>query len=156
MPCTKAMNWEGKTYSSMVIRGFIKGTPVVEKCFNPRCISRLVIVPKLAPGQSKDDPNHGFRVCVNALVNKFLKPCASTIPLAADEINKLFNCKYFLQLDGMNAYWSIPVCEESKRLTAFHTPDGIYCWNRLLMGGQTKLCRATIGVSRSSRSIYRS
>jgi hypothetical protein len=36
----------------------------------------------------------------------------------------------------MNAYWSIPVCEESKRLTAFHTPDGIYCWNRLLMGAK--------------------
>jgi hypothetical protein len=50
MPCTKAMNWEGKTYSSSVIRGFIRGTPVVEKCSNPRCISRLVIVPKLAPG----------------------------------------------------------------------------------------------------------
>ena len=136
MPCAKAMNWEGKTYSSLVIRGFIRGTPVVEKCSNPRCISRLVIVPKLAPGQSKSDPDHGFRVCVNALVNKFLKPCASTIPLAADEITKLFNCKYFLQLDGMNAYWSIPVCEESKRLTAFHTPDGVYCWNRLLMGAK--------------------
>ena len=80
--------------------------------------------------------NHGFRVCVNTLVNKFLKPCASTIPLAADEINKLFNCKYFLQLDEMNAYWSIPVCEEFKRLTAFHTPDDIYCWNRLLMGAK--------------------
>ena len=51
MPCTKAMNWEGKTYSSLVIRGFIRGTPVVEKCSNPRYISRLVIVPKLAPGQ---------------------------------------------------------------------------------------------------------
>ncbi len=36
----------------------------------------------------------------------------------------------------MNTYWSIPVCEESKRLTAFHTPDGIYCWNRLLMGAK--------------------
>ncbi len=35
-----------------------------------------------------------------------------------------------------NAYWSIPVCAESKRLTAFHTPDGIYCWNRLLMGAK--------------------
>jgi hypothetical protein len=127
MPCTKAMNWEGRIYSSLVIRNFIRGTPVVEKCSNPRCISRLVIVPKIAPGQSKSDPNHGFRVCVNALVNKFLKPCASTTPLAADEITKLFKCKYFLQLDGMNAYWSIPVCEESKRLTAFHTPDGIYC-----------------------------
>ena len=148
MPCTKAMNWEGKTYSSLVIRNFIRGTPVVEKCSNPRCISRLVIVPKLAPGQSKSDPNHGFRVCVNALVNKFLKPCASTIPLAADEITKLFNCKYFLQLDGMNAYWSIPVCEESKRLTAFHTPDGVYCWNRLLINGsQTKLCSPAVGLS---------
>jgi hypothetical protein len=101
-----------------------------------RCISRLVIVPKLAPGQAKDDPDHGFRVCVNTLINKCLKPCASTIPLATDEIRKLFNCKYFLQLDGMNAYWSIPVCEESKRLTAFYTPDGIYCWNRLLMGAK--------------------
>ncbi len=39
-------------------------------------------------------------------------------------------------MDGMNAYWSIPVCEESKRLTAFHTPDGVYCWNRLLMGAK--------------------
>ena len=136
LPCVKAMNWEGKTYTAHVIRGFIKGTPVVETCSNPRCISRLVIVPKLAPGQAKDDPNHGFRVCVNALINKCLKPCASTIPLATDEIRKLFNCKYFLQLDGMNAYWSIPVCEESKRLTAFHTPDGIYCWNRLLMGAK--------------------
>jgi hypothetical protein len=136
LPCVKAMNWEGKSYTAHVIRGFIKGTPVVETCSNPRCISRLVIVPKLAPGQAKDDPDHGFRVCVNALINKCLKPCASTIPLATDEIRKLFNCKYFLQLDGMNAYWSIPVCEESKRLTAFHTPDGIYCWNRLLMGAK--------------------
>ncbi len=96
-------------------------------------VVHLIIVPKLASGQSKSDPNHGFRICVNALVNKFLKPCASTIPLAADEITKLFKCKYFLQLDGMNAYWSILVCEKSKRLTAFHTTDGIYCWNRLLM-----------------------
>ena len=136
LPCVKAMNWEGKAYTAHVIRGFIKGTPVVDPCSNPRCISRLVIVPKMAPGQPKDDPNHGFRVCVNALINKCLKPCASTIPLATDEIRKLFNCKYFLQLDGMNAYWSIPVCEESKRLTAFHTPDGIYCWNRLLMGAK--------------------
>ncbi len=47
LPCVKAINWEGKTYTAHVIRGFIKGTPVVETCSNPRCISRLVIVPKL-------------------------------------------------------------------------------------------------------------
>ncbi len=46
LPCVKAMNWEGKIYTAQVIRGFIKGTPVVETCSNPRCISRLVIVTK--------------------------------------------------------------------------------------------------------------
>ena len=39
LPCVKAMNWEGKTYTAHVIRGFIKGTPVVDPCSNPRCIS---------------------------------------------------------------------------------------------------------------------
>ena len=130
------MNWTGKVATAQLIRGSAQSTPVVQRCPNPRSISRLVIVPKLAPGQAKDDPNHGFRVCVNALINKCIKPDASTIPLAVDEIKKLANCTYFLQLDGANAYWSIPVCDESKRLTAFHTPDGIYCWNRLLMGAK--------------------
>ncbi len=37
----------------------------------------------------KDDPDHGFRVCVNALINKCLKPYASTVPMATDEIKKL-------------------------------------------------------------------
>jgi hypothetical protein len=95
----------------------------------------LVIAPKFAPGQTKDDPDyHGFRVCVNALINKCLKPYASTVPLATDEIKKLHGFRYYLQVDGFSAYWSIPVCEESKRITAFHTPDGVHCWNRLLMG----------------------
>jgi hypothetical protein len=90
----------------------------------------LVIAPKFAPGQEKSDPDHGFRVCVNALVNKCLKPYGSTIPLAVDEIKKLHGYKYYLGVDGFSAYWSIPVCE----VTAFHTPDGIYYWNRLMMG----------------------
>ena len=133
-PCVKAMDWTGKKATAQVIRGFVKSTPVVEQCPLPRCISRLVIAPKYAPGQMKDDPDHGFRVCVNALINKCLKPYASTVPLATDEIKKLYGFNYYLQADGFSAYWSIPVCEESKRLTAFHTPDGIYCWNRLMMG----------------------
>ena len=111
-PCVKAMNWEGKTATCSVIRGFVKATPVVERCTQqPLCISRLVIAPKFAPGQEKSDPDHGFRVCVNALVNKCLKPYGSTIPLAIDEIKKLHGYKYYLGVDGFSAYWSIPVCE---------------------------------------------
>ena len=120
------MDWIGKTATAQVIRGFVRSTPVVESCALPLCISRLVIAPKCDPGQMKDDPDHGFRVCVNALVNKCLKPYANTVPLATDEIKKLSGYKYFLQVGGFSAYWSIPVCEESRRLTAFHTPGGIH------------------------------
>lgn len=136
LPSVKAFDWSSKPATSKIIRDFIKSTPVVSPCANPRCISRLVIVPKLDPGQSKDATEHGFRVTVNALFNKCLKPAASTIPLATSEIKKLHGNKFFLQIDGLSAFWSIPVGEESKRLTAFHTPEGIFCWDRLLMGAR--------------------
>jgi hypothetical protein len=136
LPSVKAFDWQGKPATAKIIRDFIKSTPVVSPCKNPRCISRLVIVPKLAPGQSKGSLDHGFRVTVNALFNKCLKPSASTIPLATDEIKKLHGFLYYLQIDGLFAFWAIPVEEESRRLTAFHTPDGIYCWDRLLMGAK--------------------
>jgi hypothetical protein len=63
-PTVKSMNWEGKTATAKVIRGFTESTPVVQMCPNPRSISRLVIVPKVAPGRPKNGPDHGFRVCV--------------------------------------------------------------------------------------------
>ena len=136
LPTVRSFDWDGKPATSKIIRDFIASTPVVSPCAHPRCISRLVIVPKLDPGQSKESLEHGFRVTVNALFNKCLKPAASTIPLATSEIKKLHNKKFFAQVDGLSAFWSIPVGEESKRLTAFHTPDGIYCWDRLLMGAR--------------------
>jgi hypothetical protein len=52
-PCVKAMDWTGKTATAQVIRGVIRGTPVVEKCSSPLCISRLIIAPKFSPRQSK-------------------------------------------------------------------------------------------------------
>ncbi len=79
-PCVKAMDWTGKTASAQVIRGFVRSTPVVEGCALPLCISRLVIASKFAPGQMKDDPDHGFRVCVNALINNFNPTPLSTYP----------------------------------------------------------------------------
>ncbi len=145
------MNWEGKSATAKVIRGFTESTLVVQRCPNPRSISRIVIVPKLAPGQAKDDPDHGFRVCVNALINKCIKSDASTIPLAVDEIKKLAHCKYFLQLDGANAYWSIPssVRREHEAHSFPHT-------RRTLLlepsshGCEAKLCGSAVGVFRST------
>jgi hypothetical protein len=104
-PCVKAMDWTGKTTASAQVRGFVRSTPVVEQCALPLCISRLVIAPKFAPGQLKDDSDHGFRVSVNALINKCIKPNASTVPSATDEIKKLHGLNYYLQADGFSAYW---------------------------------------------------
>ena len=39
-PTVKSMNWEGKTATAKVIRGFTSSTPVVQRCPNPRSISR--------------------------------------------------------------------------------------------------------------------
>jgi hypothetical protein len=97
----RSFDWDGKPATSKIIRDFIASTPVVSPCAHPRCISRLVIVPKLDPGQNKDSLEHGFRVTVNALFNKCLKPAASTIPLATSEIKKLHNKKFFTEIEAM-------------------------------------------------------
>ncbi len=71
---------------------------------------------------------------MDALVNNCLKPVASTLPLATDEIKKLHGKRYFLKLDAMHAFWAIPLDEESKKLMAFQTHEGMFAWSRLTMG----------------------
>jgi len=75
----------------------------------------------------KDDPDHGFRVCVNALINKCLKLYASTVPLATDEIKKLHGFNYYLQVDGFSAYWST-----FRSTVSVHT--GLYRYARKVKG----------------------
>jgi hypothetical protein len=36
-------------------------------------------------------------------------------------------------MDAMNAFWSIPLDEESKKLLAFQTHEGVFAWSRLIM-----------------------
>ena len=72
-----------------------------------------MIVPKRDPGAPKTADPTSYRVTMNALINAALKPAASTLPLATDEIKKLHHFKYYLQADAANAFWSIPLDEES-------------------------------------------
>jgi hypothetical protein len=136
IPSIRASYYHGKPATRRVLEHFVRTTPVVSKCDHPRCLSRLVIVPKREPGTPKDSPPTSYRVTMNALINNCLKPTASTTPLATDEIKKLHHYKYFLQLDGSQAYWSIPIDEESKRLLAFQTHEGVFAWDRLTMGAR--------------------
>ena len=89
LPTIRAAQYQGKPATCKVLEHFVRTTPVVEKCDDPRCFSRLVIVPKRDPGTTKDTPPTSYRVTMDALINDCLKPVASTLPLATDEIKKL-------------------------------------------------------------------
>ena len=134
LPTVGATYYQGKPATRKVLEHFVRTTPVVEKCDDPRCFSRLVIVPKRDPGTPKDAPPTSYRVTMDALVNNCLKPVASTLPLATDEIKKLHGKRFFLKLDAMHAFWAIPLDEESKKLMAFQTHEGVFAWSRLTMG----------------------
>jgi hypothetical protein len=143
LPTIKAMHYHGKPATCKVLEHFVRTTPVVEKCDDPRCFSRLVIVPKREPGSTKESPPTSYRVTMDALINHCLEPVASmrsilkkkrALPLATDEIKNLHAFKYFLKMDAMNAFWSIPLDEKSKKLMAFQTHEGVFAWSRLTMG----------------------
>ena len=145
LPSIKGVFYNHKPATQKVMEHFVRATPVVEKCDDPRCISRLVIVPKLDPGMPKNSPPTSYRVTMNAIINDCLKPVASTLPLATDEIKKLHGFKYFIKADAMHAYWSIPLDEESKKLLCFQTHEGVFAWNRLTMG-----CRPSSQVQQTA------
>ena len=134
LPTAGATYYHGKPATRKVLEHFVRTTPVVEKCDDPRCFSRLVIVPKLDPGQPKSAPPTAYRVTMDALINHCLKPVASTLPLATDEIKKLHSKRFFFKVDAMHAFWAIPLDEESKKMLAFQTHEGVFAWSRLTMG----------------------
>ena len=136
LPSVRGTYYYGKPATRKILEHFVRTTPVVSRCDHPRCLSRLVIVPKREPGSVKSSDPTGYRVTMNAVINSCIKPTASITPLATDEIKKLHHYKYYLQLDGSQAFWSIPLDEDSKKLLAFQTHEGVFAWDRLTMGAQ--------------------
>ncbi len=61
----KAIHHHGKLATCKVLEHFVSTTPVVEKCDDPGCFSRLVIVPKQEPGSTKESPPISYRVTID-------------------------------------------------------------------------------------------
>ncbi len=61
----KAIYHHGKLATRKVLEHFVSTTPVVEKCDDPRCFSRLVIVPQREPGSTKESPPTSYRVTID-------------------------------------------------------------------------------------------
>ena len=49
-------------------------------------------------------------------------------------LGRCAGAKIFTQLDSTNAYWQIPIHEDSQDLTTFQTSSGAYKWLRATMG----------------------
>lgn len=75
------------------------------------------------------------RLCVDyrALNRKTMKD-KYPLPRIEDKLDCLGGNKYFSSLDLASGYYQVPVAEESKHLTAFITPDGLYEYNRMPFG----------------------
>ena len=77
LPSVRETYYYGKPATRKILEHFVRTTPVVSRCDHPRCLSRLVIVPKREPGSTKDSAPTGYRVTMNAVINGCIKPTAS-------------------------------------------------------------------------------
>lgn len=75
------------------------------------------------------------RLCIDyrALNRKTLKD-KYPLPRIEDKLDCLGGNSLFSSLDLASGYYQVPMAEESKHLTAFVTPDGLYEYNRMPFG----------------------
>jgi hypothetical protein len=59
---------------------------------------------------------------------------AYPLPKVSECLHRLRGSRVFSSLDARAAYWTIPMKEESRHLTAFITPFGLFEWNVLPFG----------------------
>lgn len=75
------------------------------------------------------------RLCIDyrSLNRKTMKD-KYPMPRIEDQLDRLGGNKYFTSLDLFSGYYQVPMSENSKRFTAFVTPDGLYEFERMPFG----------------------
>ena len=86
----------------------------------------MVVVPKRSGA---------IRICVDLKpLNQSVMREVHPIPKVDDTLAQLAGAKLFSKLDANSGFWQIPLAKESRPLTAFITPFGRYCFNKLPFG----------------------
>ena len=97
--------------------------------------SRLILAPKYKGNTPKSALPDGIRVAwAGVSANEQIQKTVPTYPDAWEQMYKVANYKYKFSADGLKQYWSIPLDEKSREVTAFWTPLGLYQFTRLVMG----------------------
>ncbi|GKT37815.1 uncharacterized protein LOC109101758, partial [Aduncisulcus paluster] len=83
----------------------------------------------------KDD---SWRLCIDYReVNKRIHDVAFPLPRIDDFLGHLTGKKFFAALDLVHGYHQLPLAPETKHITAFTTPLGLFEWNVLPFGLKT-------------------
>ena len=124
-----------------VINGKKVKTPLVEPATTTSWSSRLVLAPKYknttakTTADGKKNVPDGIRVTwAGTGANEMIQKTVPTYPDAWQQLYKVANFKYKFSADGLKQYWSIPLEEDSRDVTAFWTPRGLFRFTRLVMG----------------------
>ena len=67
-------------------------------------------------------------------VNKYTARHQYPMPNLEQELSRLSGSKFFANFDFSQAYWQLPLHEDSQQLQSFITPDGVYSPTRVLHG----------------------
>ena len=125
---------------------------LVEKANTTSYASRLILAPKYKGNTPKTAPPDGIRIAWAGVdVNDNLEKTVPTYPDAWEQLYKVANKRYKFSADGLKQYWSIPLAEESRDITAFWTPRGLFRFTRLVMGTKNA---ATISQNAYTHAMY--
>lgn len=76
-----------------------------------------------------------YRLCIDyRSLNKITVKDHFPLPRIDDQLDRLYNKKYFSSLDLMSGYYQVPMKKDSIEKTAFITPDGKYNFLRMPFG----------------------
>ena len=93
-----------------------------------------------------------IRTCVDfRKLNSITKFVAEVIPDQEEMMSKLHSSKYFSKLDLTKGYWQIPLDEQSKALTAFRVPSGLYQFKYMPFG----LATAPLTFNKIVRKLFK-
>ena len=112
-----------------------KEVGLIERATTASWASRLILAAKYKSGTPKSALPDGIRVAwAGTDANDQIEKTVPTYPDAWEQLYKVANFKYKFSADGLKQYWSIPLDEKSREVTAFWTPQGLFQFTRLVMG----------------------
>ena len=114
--------------------------------------ARLHLAAKRKTDTPKSAPPDGIRITwAGVEANETLDKSVATYTDVWEQLYKVANYKYKFSADGLKQYWSIPLDKDSRDVTTFWTPRGLFRFTRLVMGTKNA---ATIAQNAYTHSMH--